>query len=149
MRTDLLLIIGGVFLLIIFLALPPDARSMAVGVLFGLAAGVPAYLLVLAAQRRPRTGWALDAEEDEMRTLPVTVQGPSVRRIDHPMLRALPAPSVKTTAIQPYYIDPDKERRRIATLTSPEALARVAEEDGDVGEWGDDWSEGEDDEGEE
>ena len=35
-------------------ALSPDALSMAVGVLFGVMAGVPTALLVMASSRRPR-----------------------------------------------------------------------------------------------
>jgi hypothetical protein len=51
--------------------LSPDAVSMAIGVLFGVLAGVPTALLVMAGMRRRREENGADAGQRENRALPV------------------------------------------------------------------------------
>ena len=55
----LLLVMAGVFAFVVGSRLSADAVGMAIGVLFGVLAGIPTALLVLASGRRRR------AEEDE------------------------------------------------------------------------------------
>ena len=61
-----LLLIAGLLAWLFASRLSADALGMAVGLIFGVLAGVPAALLVLAANRRPSRG--LDGVgEDEVR----------------------------------------------------------------------------------
>lgn len=62
-----LLIVGGLLAWLFASRLSADALGMAVGLVFGVLAGVPTALLVLAANRRRRAEDDDDEDEDEMR----------------------------------------------------------------------------------
>jgi hypothetical protein len=62
-----LLIIGGLLAWLFASRLSADALGMAVGLVFGVLAGVPAALLVLAANRRRTPDYDDDGEEEEAR----------------------------------------------------------------------------------
>lgn len=58
----ILLVMAGVFAFVVGSRLSADAVGMAIGVLFGVLAGIPTALLVLASGRRRRA----EEEEEEM-----------------------------------------------------------------------------------
>jgi len=62
-----LLIVGGLLAWLFASRLSADALGMAVGLVFGVLAGVPTALLVLAANRRRRAEDDDDEEEDDGR----------------------------------------------------------------------------------
>jgi hypothetical protein len=58
------LVIGGVFAWVLGSRLSADALGMAVGLLFGVLAGVPTALLVMASGRRRQSDDFLDEDEE-------------------------------------------------------------------------------------
>lgn len=112
-----LLLIAGLLAWLFASRLSADALGMAVGLIFGVLAGVPAALLVLAANRRPSRDLD-EVEEDEVRgrfgppaphpygyqppvivvtsPQPAQPQWPGPQTVDsvgYPVRQALPGPS--------------------------------------------------------
>ena len=113
----LLLVMAGVFAFVVGSRLSADAVGMAIGVLFGVLAGIPTALLVLASGRRRR------AEEDE-EELDDGYAGRYGRRGAHPYGAFPPRPPSSSL---PHRLLRRLRPSRAATATghSPMATART------------------------